>query len=80
MEIHLCDRQPLRPPQSPTPGHSLGIASIPNMRDLGGYRTQHGGTVARGLVYRSNQLNNISPEDMQKLADLKIRIVYDLRT
>ena len=72
--------QAITPSQSPTPGHNLGIASIPNMRDVGGFRTQDGGTVARGHAYRSSQLNNISPEDMQKLADLKIRNVYDLRT
>jgi len=61
-------------------GQSLGIASVPNLRDLGGYKTSDGKTVAAGLVYRSNQLSGISPDDMQKLAALKLKNAYDLRT
>jgi protein-tyrosine phosphatase len=63
-----------------TPGQSLDIASVPNLRDLGGYKTSDGATVARGLVYRSNQLSGISPDDMQKIAGLKLKNAYDLRT
>lgn len=62
------------------PGQSLGIASVPNLRDLGDYKTKDGKTVARGLVYRSNQLCEISPADMKKLAALKLKTAYDLRT
>jgi protein-tyrosine phosphatase len=62
------------------PGQSLGIASVPNLRDLGGYKTSDGATVARGLVYRSNQLSKINPGDMEKLANLKLKTAYDLRT
>ncbi len=62
------------------PGLSLGIASVPNLRDLGGYATNDGATVVRGLVYRSNQLAGISPEDMEKIAKLSLKNDYDLRT
>ena len=62
------------------PGQSLGIASIPNLRDLGGYETSDGKTVNQGLVYRSNQLSEINPEDMQKLGALELQGAYDLRT
>ena len=62
------------------PGQSLGIASIPNLRDLGGYETRDGKTVNQGLVYRSNQLSEINPEDMQKLGALELQGAYDLRT
>jgi protein-tyrosine phosphatase len=62
------------------PGISLGIATVPNLRDLGGYKTKDGATVARGLVYRSNQLAGISPEDMEKIAKLGLKNDYDLRT
>jgi len=62
------------------PGQNLGIASIPNLRDLGGYKTSDGETVASGLIYRSNQLSGISPEDMDKLAALKLKNAFDLRT
>jgi protein-tyrosine phosphatase len=61
-------------------GESLGIASIPNLRDVGGYQTADGRTVATGLVYRSNQLSDIMPEDMDKLAALNLAVDYDLRT
>ena len=62
------------------PGRSLGIASVPNLRDLGGYKTKDGVTVARGLVYRANQLNAISKRDMEKLASLNLKTDFDLRT
>jgi len=65
---------------SPDPGLSLGIASVPNLRDLGGYETNDGATVVHGLVYRSNQLAKISPEDMEKIAQLGLKNDYDLRT
>ena len=70
----------LKPNLTPEPGISLGIATVPNLRDLGGYKTNNGATVARGLVYRSNQLANISPEDMEKIAKLGLKNDYDLRT
>ncbi len=62
------------------PGQSLGIASISNLRDMGGYKTADGATVARGLVYRSNQLYNISEGDMLLLAELNLKNDFDLRT
>jgi len=62
------------------PGQSLGIASVPNLRDLGGYRTSKGATVASGLAYRSNQLNGISQDDMKKLSKLGLKVILDLRT
>jgi len=62
------------------PGQSLGIASVPNLRDLGGYKTKDGKTVKRGLLYRSNQLYHVSPEDMQKISKLGLKNSFDLRT
>lgn len=66
--------------QERTPGQSLGIVSIPNLRDMGGYKTANGATIARGLVYRSNQLYNISASDMLLLAELNLKNIFDLRT
>lgn len=65
---------------STQPGQSLGIESVPNLRDLGGYRTADGQMLASGLLYRSNQLYHVSPDDMQKVANLNLKYVYDLRT
>jgi protein-tyrosine phosphatase len=79
----LANCTPAGDGDSPTgarPGQSLAIASIPNLRDLGGYETRDGKTVKHGLVYRSNQLNGISPEDMQELGALGLQSAYDLRT
>jgi len=69
-----------RAPSSVQAGRNLGIASVPNLRDLGGYRTADGKTVASGLVYRSNQLSDIPPADMEKLAGLGLKNAFDLRT
>jgi protein-tyrosine phosphatase len=69
-----------RPRQITQTGQSLGIKTIPNLRDLGGYQTGDGATIAAGLIYRSNQLSGIRPDDMQMLARLKLKNAYDLRT
>jgi len=62
------------------PGTSLGIESVPNLRDAGGYTTADGSIVRRGIAYRSNQLNPISPDDMKKIAALGLKNDFDLRT
>jgi protein-tyrosine phosphatase len=64
----------------PASGTSLGIASVPNLRDAGGYTTADGSIVRRGIAYRSNQLNPISPDDMKKIAALGLKNDFDLRT
>jgi protein-tyrosine phosphatase len=62
------------------PGESIPIASVPNLRDLGGWPTQSGGTVRWGRVYRSTALDRLEGADMEAFAALGIRVVYDLRT
>lgn len=51
---------------------------IHNFRDYGGYRAD-GGTVRRGLLYRSGQHVGASDADLAALAVLDIRTVIDLR-
>jgi protein-tyrosine phosphatase len=62
------------------PGHSLGISSVPNLRDVGGYANMDGKVVSRGKAYRSNQLSFISADDMKEIAALGLKNDYDLRT
>ncbi len=38
-------------------GHELTISAIANLRDVGGYATEDGAAVVRGLVYRSDNLS-----------------------
>ena len=61
-------------------GIALGIPTVPNLRDVGGYKTRDGATVARGLVYRSDTFNPMSAEDIKKLERLGLKNDYDLRT
>lgn len=63
----------------PAPAKSLGIASVANLRDIGGYQTQDGRLIKSGLVFRSNQLARISAADQEKIAALGLKNDYDLR-
>jgi len=60
-------------------GLALGVASVPNLRDMGGYQTRDGGEVARGLVYRSDAFAGMSAEDIKKIEPLGLKNDYDLR-
>ncbi len=59
---------------------SLEIASLPNLRDVGGHPTRAGGRVRTGLLYRSSDLSRLDGADAAAFARLGIRSVYDLRT
>ena len=61
-------------------GESIAIATVPNLRDLGGWPTRDGRRVRRKLLYRSTQLDQLAGADLGAFAALGIRSVYDLRT
>lgn len=61
-------------------GEQIVLASLPNLRDIGGWRTSDGYTVRSGLLYRSAELSNLTDGDLATLDKLGIRIVFDLRT
>lgn len=56
------------------------LSSTPNFRDLGGYRAECGRSVRHGLIYRSQDFSNLSSEDMERLRDLGIVLVCDVRS
>jgi protein-tyrosine phosphatase len=58
----------------------LPLEGAKNFRDLGGYRTSDGHYVRWGLVYRSNQLVNLTARDFEYLNSLGIRLVCDVRS
>jgi len=60
--------------------HVVASAAVTNLRDVGGRPTSDGGTVARGVAYRSAELGSAAVEDDPSLAALGIRTVVDLRT
>ncbi len=68
-----------REPASP-PGAGLGLATAPNLRDLGGWEMRGGGRVASGALYRSTDLSRLAGPDIAAFAGLGIRSVFDLRT
>lgn len=56
------------------------IATLLNLRDLGGWRTAGGRTVRRGVLYRSAAPDRLDDTGLRDLAALRIRTVIDLRT
>jgi protein-tyrosine phosphatase len=67
--------------------HSISTASpvsvlegAANFRDIGGYATADGHHVRKGLVYRSNQLSDLTSTDYERLNALGIKLVCDFRT
>ena len=62
------------------PGQLIELASLPNLRDVGGWPTVDGRVVRRGMVFRSTALHSLSDDDTARLRALRITTIYDLRT
>ncbi len=58
---------------------ALGIASVPNLRDVGGVGTRSGRLVRTGLLFRSGAPRGLAGADLEAFRRLGIRWVYDLR-
>lgn len=66
--------------QSPFDGwRFVSMEGTLNTRDIGGYPTVDGRTVVKGRMFRSANLAQITPHDVQKLSSLKIVTVVDFR-
>lgn len=56
------------------------IRGARNLRDMGGYPTEDGRRVRRGVLFRSGQPGGIRPADHPALLELGLRALVDLRT
>ena len=50
-----------------------------NLRDLGGYTTANGRSVKHGCLFRSDELHALTDADLDVIANLGVRVVFDLR-
>jgi protein-tyrosine phosphatase len=57
----------------------LSFTSLHNLRDVGGARTQDGGRVADGRLYRSDLLARLTAEELPAFLALGVNPVIDLR-
>jgi protein-tyrosine phosphatase len=68
-------------PQSRSYPRHIHFESVPNFRDLGGYRTHDGRTVAWRRLFRSAALHKMSDREIARLKqDISPRVVIDLRS
>ncbi|MBD2857765.1 tyrosine-protein phosphatase [Spongiibacter sp. KMU-158] len=51
-----------------------------NFRDMGGYKTEDGQTVRRGMLFRSGAMTSLSDQDIAALNQLNFSAVVDLRS
>jgi protein-tyrosine phosphatase len=57
----------------------IPLQGASNFRDFGGYDVASGGAVARGRLFRSDRLSELTAADYETLGGYRIRFVYDLR-
>ena len=57
----------------------IKLDSLSNFRDLGGYMCEDGKSIVERKLFRSAHLNYLSKEDSDKLHELGIRTIIDLR-
>jgi protein-tyrosine phosphatase len=56
------------------------VAGTHNFRDLGGLPTRDGATTRPGVLYRSDALHHLEPSGVERLGDLGVRTIIDLRS
>lgn len=61
------------------PSRVVDLDGADNFRDLGGYPTSSGRDVARGVLYRSDGLQDLSDADLAEIERRRITTVIDLR-
>ncbi len=66
-------------PEGVPSDRSLNLKNAPNARDAGGYPTQDGRIVGRGLLYRSDKLSEITQAECDIIRAAGIKTIIDLR-
>lgn len=56
------------------------LSNAANFRDAGGHRTENGQWVKTGILYRSDQLDRLSDDDLGRMLALNVGTIVDLRT
>jgi protein-tyrosine phosphatase len=56
------------------------MEAIYNFRDFGGYHTQNGKHLKKGLLFRSGDLSKATDADLDRLVSLGIKTICDLRS
>ncbi len=57
----------------------VGFEGVSNFRDLGGYRTNSGGSTRWGMVFRADALFGLTEGDLDAYRGLGLQVVFDLR-
>jgi protein-tyrosine phosphatase len=78
--VALIDPQSLVTlPDDETESRVVHLEGAVNFREVGGYPTSTGGRTRRGLVYRAGSLARLTEADLERLHNLNLRLVCDLR-
>jgi protein-tyrosine phosphatase len=75
-----CKTAPQADVASGEAGLLLPLTGAFNIRDAGGYKTTNGKIVKTGLVFRADELNHLTDEDIAYLNGLNITSVVDFRS
>jgi len=62
------------------PDRVIHLQGTSNTRDIGGYQTSDGHTLRWGQIIRSENLSRLTASDFQKLEEMGLKTVIDLRT
>ncbi len=66
-------------PDAAFPPYVIELAGVSNLRDIGGYRTEDGRTVRRGMVFRSAALAGLTEADLVVVGKLGLDTICDFR-
>lgn len=61
-------------------GRVLNLDGVHNFRDYGGYAVSGGARLKRGILWRSGQHHGATDADLEQIASLGLKTVFDLRT